>query len=409
MICWGMGAGYGHATKIAHVAEALVSRGLRVVVAARDVRLMKSVARRRGLMCRVVQAPVLPRTMKLERGTLFHSDLLLSNGYSRSDYLAWAIATWRKLFSTHRPDVIAFEYAPTAILASRDLSSPRIGFGTGFYFPPSPLPRIMPDDLAGDQTQDDVYYPVVLASINEALRRLKLASIDRLEAVFDPGRVFITGAPEVDHFGHIERDVRYTGPCLENLSPGRHFDWPSGPGPRIAGYLHGGAEGVARILRHLSNTRARFVIHLGGSGKNADGSMGRQFDCGANVWITRQLFDVESMAARARCVLCHAGHGTTMASLLAGTPVFGLDMHPEQGLQIDALRRARLGDGEHLHAISENIGDRLLALTGHTSPERQRARQFADKYAQAARSVYPELIDEITGLAAPNAAPAVSQ
>ncbi|MCS4503951.1 hypothetical protein NYO91_07680 [Arhodomonas aquaeolei] len=399
MICWGMGEGYGHANKIACVTGGLEATGLHVVIAARDRRLMERVARRRGLACEVVQAPVLPATRSPDVATVFYSDLLLSRGYSDPDRLVEAIAGWRALFERHAPDVIAFEYAPTAILAARGVDTPRLGFGTGFYYPPAPLPRLIPEHMTGSGVAHDAGYDTALESVNQALHASGLTPVDGLEAVFDPGPVFITGAPEVDHFGHIRRDGRYTGPVSENLSPGSALEWPQGKGPRIAGYLKAGAPGIERVLLRLNRVRARFVLHLSPKKGERPEALARRLPRSTNVQITLRPFDIDAMARQASCFVCHAGNGATIASLMAGTPVFGLDLHPEQGLQVDALRRAGLGDGTHFHAAAGDIGERILALTRHGSRERQRARNFARKYGGATPSPYRELVSGVARLA----------
>ena len=131
---------------------------------------------------------------------------------------------------------------------------------------------------------------------------------------------------EFDHYPD-RGAAKYWGPILSN-GGGRSFEWPEG-------------DEEARIFVYISARHAEFqsMVH-------SLGARGTPFTAYIHDLYTSKIVEVETetfkvlrppvamdqVAAEARLVVCHGGHGTIATMLLAGKPVYVAPHHLEQAL-----------------------------------------------------------------------------
>ena len=101
---------------------------------------------------------------------------------------------------------------------------------------------------------------------------------------------------------------------------------------------------------------------------------------GRNVAFSPEPVRLTEASRECDLVICHGGHGTVAASLLAGRPVLVLHLQLEQLLLANNI--VRLGLGKTVNPDSKNPNYRQLIRETLTDSEfAKRARQFATKYA----------------------------
>ena len=132
--------------------------------------------------------------------------------------------------------------------------------------------------------------------------------------------------PEFDHYPD-RGAAKYWGPILSN-GGGRSFEWPEG-------------DEEARIFVYISARHAEFqsMVHSLGARGTPFTAYIHDLDISKVVEVETETFKVlrqpvamDQVAAEARLVVCHGGHGTIATMLLAGKPVYVAPHHLEQAL-----------------------------------------------------------------------------
>src|SRR5688500_2825217 len=113
LLTWELGAGQGHAAQIEPLAHGLAQRGYDVHVALRDLSRAHGVLRLGQI--HLLQAPTQTRTRTAEIAKPRTFAQILHNcGYSSPTRLAAVFDAWRNVYDTLQPDMLIFDYSPTA-------------------------------------------------------------------------------------------------------------------------------------------------------------------------------------------------------------------------------------------------------------------------------------------------------
>ena len=372
LCAWELGGAYGHLAGFLPLALKLKKAGHEVFLVLRDLSQAEGMFGRHGV--RLLQAPLwLPQAHGLPPAVNY-AELLFRFGYLDKVCLTGVVKAWRELYGLVRPDLLVADHAPTALLAAAGTGIRRALFGTGFAAPPRsrPMPSIQPwKNVPSERLR--ATEERALEIINALLGDLGAPPLEALSDLFDVEENFLCTLPELDHYPE-RGPARYWGPRF-NQSEGVEPAWPGGEGGRVFAYLHGEYLDLERLLEHLARLPIPTLAHL----PDAHPDLISKY-AGRNLAFSPQPVRMADATAQSDLVVCHGGHGTTAASLLAGRPVLMLPLHVEQGLLGYNVTRRGLGmmaSGANGKPDYGGLINRMLATPAFAD----RARRFAAKYA----------------------------
>jgi UDP:flavonoid glycosyltransferase YjiC (YdhE family) len=383
LFAWELGAGAGHVTGFLPTALALREHGCDVLLAVRDLARTRIALGRHELPA--LQAPVWTRESPPLPPAMSYAELLLRFGYRDATDLAGMIRGWLALFDVVQPDLVVVDHGPTALLAARIAGLRRVTIGTGFYLPPRvhPLPSFRPwiDVPAGRLARSEAD---VLAVVNASLARVATAAPLRVLAdLFDADEEFLCTVAELDHYTRAA-GARYWGPTFD-LSGGDEPSWPPGDGPRIFVYLPATSGLLAQLLTELAGMRAPVLGYVPGLGARAAGTHDRP-----SLRIGGRPLRMGRVLEQCDIVVCHGGHGTVAAALLAGRPLVVIPDLVERLLV--ARNAVRLGAAKMVNPDSRPKLRRLVEDVVSDEAFAQAARRFAARHADLAAAAVPRAI-----------------
>ena len=378
---WEIGGELGHITRFANLTRVLEALGAQVSVAVKD--LSRCHALFAGTGARLLQAPVwLPR-VTLNRPIACLADTLLLQGYLEPDTLDALVQAWDSLFELTQPDLVIYDYAPTALLASRQRAFRKILVGIGFSdpVPGHPIADWRPypctDQLVAHQEQR------VLGVINTVCDRRGDPPLTRLSDLFSVDATMINTFPELD----LYRDLRPPGSHgheADNRQQRDPVTFPPGSSARVVAYLKPRHPQLAPLLEALARCDASvFVAIPGGNPATLDPLVSSTFA------YSTQLVALETAIGEADLFVGHGNIASTTQSLMAGTPVMILPIQLEQLLT--GKRVQELGLGKLVEKIDS--ADQLRACLNDIVSNRRytdQARDFADSHS------LPSLTEEVT-------------
>lgn len=372
LLIWELGGNLGHVGGFIPLAQELRRRGHEPILLLRDLSRVESVAKRAGFP--LLQAPIWQGAGRAAP-PMSYAEILMGFGYTDADGLTSMVNAWRNLYTLVSPHLLIFDHAPTAMLAARGMPMPRALYGTGFYSPPrlSPFPP-MRWWMQHAMQQIEQNEAQVLAAANVALQRHGAMPMDRLARMFEVEEDFLCTLRELDHYPARPGNPRYWGARFA-YGEGRAPVWPPGPGKRVFAYLDKSYADLDKVLQMLCAVPAQVLIYVPGIAPDL-----KARHQSANVAYAADAIDFSALGGQCDAVVCHAGHGTVSALLLAGIPLLLLPGQLEQYLL--ALNVQNLGAGLLVNPEAQDRDyaaplARLLAEPGFG----QRARDFAAKYA----------------------------
>jgi hypothetical protein len=123
LFAWELGGGLGHMMQILPLAQDLAKAGHTVFAAMRNIDRAGSILGQAGVRFLPVACSALAPAC---RQTATFPELLLNVGFSSDTALFARACAWRNLFKLAKPDLVIFDHAPTALLASRRLPLRRV-------------------------------------------------------------------------------------------------------------------------------------------------------------------------------------------------------------------------------------------------------------------------------------------
>ena len=286
---------------------------------------------------------------------------------------------WRNLIRMVGPDLIVFDHAPTALLASRGLDVKRALIGSGFCCPPDvePLPVFRPELVRKvDPAKLAAFESKVLAAVNDHLARWGEAPLDRLGQLYgDVDENFLTTFPELDHYPRRAMTAAYWGPVVPGADGGGEGpEWPEAPGKRVYAYLKQFRD-LPNVLHALSDAGHATLVYAEGAGP----ALKRRFESPRLRFADGPL-DVPRVGRECDAAVLNGGHGVTAEMLLAGKPVLQIPLALEQRLTAEAVKR--LGAGEVANAAStDEVRAAVDAVAGEVGYGNAAAR-FSERYSR---------------------------
>ncbi|MCC7274006.1 MAG: hypothetical protein IT561_15165 [Alphaproteobacteria bacterium] len=367
-----LGYGFGHVSRLIAVADALEPHGYRPVFAVGDVCETFPILGHRPWP--VLQAPVtraLPHLAvtdaRFKVGCF--ADILWFIGYGKVEMLTPLVRAWEHLFSHVRPDLIVCDFAPTVTLAARG-AIPVVAIGDGFSQPPSTTPTFpaLRDDAPPQVTQEALLE--VVAAVQRARGR---PAPPTLPSIVAGDREFVCVLPDFDPYARLV-PPRTAGPlrALPEMLP------TAAPhGRTVFAYLSGSYDKLNAVGEGLAQAEARGVAYL----RNASPRTVQAFEK-IGIHVLREVLPAAEFRAavgRARCVIHHAGVGTSQDMLALGRPQVLVPMTFEQQLSSDALYRFRVGGRLRQGVTAEGIAAAVRSVA--------ESDDYAERAQKAARSI----------------------
>lgn len=334
LFAWELGGAYGHLGRMLPVAKALRERGHAVSFALRELTEAQRLLGPTGF--KWYQAPLWTGRVTGLPPALNHAELLMKFGFLNARALLGVCRAWRNLFELLAPDLVVFDYAPTALLASRGLTMARLNMASGFYVPPrvTPLPPLRwwePAPMARLRDSEQR----TLAVANQVLYELGAPITNTMHDILTcPDEVF-TMFRDMDHFGSREGGD-FVGP-IDSIGPGEDVDWPSTGARRIFGYLKPDYGPLDKVLEVLDREDASVVVHIPGVPLRTQ----RRFT-NAHMRITENPVDMVQASTSCDVAVLHSGTGTGTRMLLQGKSIVLFPQHLEQAMLARVLEKAGL-------------------------------------------------------------------
>ena len=322
-LIWELGSDYGHIGRFLPIALELKARGHRPVMILRDISRADEMLGRHGI--EYLQAPLwLPPVQGLPAPINFTESLFLF-GFLQPAGLLSVLRAWRAVLALLKPDLLIFDHAPTALLASRGLGLPRLVTGNSFAVPPrrTPLPLYeWWNPKAGAPQRELDCEERLLRNANHALSALGAPPMTCVADLYDAEVTHITGAPELDVYG--PRDAACYVGAINALDQGVEPRWPAGPARRVFAYLKPRYMHFDAVVTALARLDASVLVFAPGLARQ---NMLRLQ--AANLAFSTEPLRMRSVREQVEMAVCHAG-GMVDVMLQAGRPVFLLPMQMEQ-------------------------------------------------------------------------------
>ncbi len=378
-LAWDLGAGRGHAVRIAGLVARLHEHGHQTVVLARDLRTTRECLGGDALLLAAPHNDWVPQDT---RAPAAWGDVLWTEAGLHDLAQASAIASaWRDQFTQLALDAVIVDAAPLAHLAAATLGLRSVAIGTGFLVPPPGPPWPLFRD----------WEPVDEASVRtrEALLAQRLLAIgaqlgvrgDVFAALAGAAACLFTHAA-LDHYP-VRCDPRYLG-ALHGT--GCAPAWPGGT-RRAFVYLHASYPHLDALLQALARrTDLSVLAYFGGA------RPGRAHD---RLQVSARAVDVRQALSSADLVV---GHGGNLSVLAAQSGVPSLNLPVQAETFITARRAAALGIGCVVTPYDALDFDRPLATLLDDPAVRARARDFAIHCTQLDDAA---ILDAVIGAALP--------
>ena len=322
LFVWEVGKGFGHLGPYLDLVSALKRKNHEVVFAARDVGYAEQIFGKDGVP--ILQAPIMMHKVSNPYQIQYSFvHLLHNNGFADRTSLLGLVKSWRHLYGQVRPDLVIFDYSPTALLAARDFSWKRVVSGSGFLIPPArvPLP-LMRYWQKYDQERLLQEEDRLLADINYVQKTLGLTPLKSVSELYDTDEMFLLGFEEMDHYPQ-RGGGNYLGMfCLSNHGVAPR--WPADSGRRIFAYLHP-FKNLKPLLEILAGPRFSTLIYA-----PEVPEAGKKRYSGKHLAFTEEPVDIARAAAECDIAVTNATFGTTAALLLCGRPVLCIPTNLER-------------------------------------------------------------------------------
>lgn len=344
VLIWEMGADLGHITRLDMLATHLSHRGHNVTAIFSDMSaISEQYPDLQSAPYRLLQGPSWSsRRLRLSRSPANLSEVLLSVGFYQPQIIADKLVQWQALLAQLQADVIIYDYAPTALLATRTLNCHKINLSDPFSNPPAcvPLPLFARNANVSDANLS-VSENKLIHCINQATYQTGLMGIQKIHELFSADQTFLLSIPELDPFAHLRSGEKYIGAFANKTEKGIPLQWKKLPAKKVFAYLKPSWPNLGAFLTAVSQLaiQGRFFI------PGAPDALLNQY-CKADIEIVTSPYELSAGLENCDLTVCHGGHSTLLQSVLNGTPALLVPLQQEQ--QSIALRAVDSALGQTL-------------------------------------------------------------
>tara|TARA_B100000446_G_scaffold78174_1_gene74109 strand:- start:882 stop:2126 length:1245 start_codon:yes stop_codon:yes gene_type:complete len=364
IVCvWEMGGNLGHLANLKFFIDEALVRGHRVSLVARQLQHVSTLFHDQDID--LWQAPFL--TLPFDEGIgplVSYPEMILTQGFANSDQLHALVKAWDNIFSRLNPDLVVYDHAPSALIASVGQKWKKWAVGSGFLIPRTDLPffGVFPDVPKNTQNTQRLKTidKQVLSIINSVLETRSLPQWQSLSYWFQQcDSQLLTTWPEADHLG--ARDYgRYLGVDVSMRGAQPHWESPlkgqdekqRAHKPKVFVYVNR-FEGLQRLLEALSQS-ADVIVYC----KNVSPNMMKNLR-GA-VAFSEQPLDMTLLLKSADYFITNGNHGTSAQALRVGLPQMIIPLQREQMLM--AMRVKQAGKGVIIRPNLEDYSGAIRKL-----------------------------------------------
>lgn len=332
VLVWEMGADMGHVTRLDALAKRLIQRSHKVTCILCDLTGLQQLYHQgQTAPYQIVQGPSWPNLYaKLSRPPANLAEVLLSVGFHKPQVIAEKLAQWRSIFAQLNPDLIIYDYAPTALLASRDLTCKKIGLDDPFSKPPARAPLPAYDVAAKISTANLLVSETrLINTINPVLTEFQLRPIEHVYDLFATDESLLLSIKELDPFAHLRADAHYLGPIATNEVLGRPLEWDAhSTAKKVFAYLKPSYPKLSEFLTCITQLDIQGRIFIPGA-QVAIQTQTLQQTQTSPIQFSDQPYDL-SQLQQCDLVICHAGHSTLVQAALCGVPALVIPLQQEQ-------------------------------------------------------------------------------
>lgn len=320
MWAWELGGNLGHLYSSRAVASALEELGYDVVIAAKELHRAKLAYN--NTPSTLLQAPVWLQQEKFPtREVDCITDILLDRGYKNPEDLFGLANRWRDLFQLIKPDIVFFDYAPTALIAGQFFSFKKIVAGSGFAEVPFGKPQLSRQMHLHDINSQPGSESTVVENINIINKKRGNKLISNFSEIYNCEETLITNIPELDPYNNNRANVTYMGPLTSISSTQKEIAWPTRYNKNIFVYLKPSNKFFNNVLRSLAQTKANIIMYI-----NVGSTPKLKFP--DNLIVSTEPVDLGIL--RKADLTIADGTVTLARSLLNATPILIPPSHLEQ-------------------------------------------------------------------------------
>ena len=348
LFTWELGGGLGHIIPIRLLAKQYLAMGNEVYIAMKDLTHAASVFT--GMKVKFLQSPFKSgfRSKPIIPALCF-SHMMNNNGFENAADLEGLVRSWKTMFELVRPDVICFDYSPSALVAARDYDCVKVTIGVGFSSPPPGSPFGVFTEMTKDIEKLEMDDQLILDNTNIVLEKIGsnvLSSLDQL--FYEDIKTCFLSLPEFDHFFARDKSLYY-GPIL--LRSGLKPIWPKKYKKKVYVYVKQFA-GIARLFHLFAKFHIAFIVYTNDVPHDIINSC-----LAPNISFLSDPLDLLQVSKEADLAIVNAGHTTLCQFVLAGVPVLMVPLQMEQqmlALRLDKQKAGWIGDIES-HQFFQNV------------------------------------------------------
>lgn len=358
-----------------YAAKALLDRGCSVVFVLKGLHRWSDL--KLDSRIQILQAPIWPLRHNASEAVCI-PEILLTSGYSDPDQLEGLVRAWQGIYELLLPDVVVFDFAPTALLAAQNSHFKKIVLGAGFAeLVPGYLSQDLKPFMVKPADRIDISEHQVLSTVNAVNEVFDLPLLTYLSELYEVDKTLIASIQELDVHGRNRTQVEYLGAGYPRLDSGGGANvgdiWnASESSHRVIVYLKKPSKHFAKILEVLDGAAADVLVFS---------PQFRSLDESAfsnNIQQVDRSFDIVSALSTSDLLICEGGQALTRA-FLSGIPTLLLPSSLMEvslvGLAEDTGASRTLRIADDMKTITRKIND-MLDLTQYF----QQAQKISEKY-----------------------------
>lgn len=370
LVAWEFGGGLGHLSHLAPFINSLISLGHRVVLATREATHLDLFNFPDSLI--ILPTPQVNLRTQQKHVNANITSILMPLGYGDPAALKGMVKGWQGIIELANPDLIIFDYAPTALLAAKETNCKKVVIGSGFAeLLPNSNTNILSPWVDGIEKIAMQHERQIVRNVNSVCRWMDVQEIAFFSDLFRSDLTLLATLPELDPYKRDSLQALYLVQ-EKTLTHKKKIFWQDNGKPKVFVYLKRNARNTAVIMEALQQSDLDVICCCPNSSVESKGGM----------QVFSEPVELAPILPSADCLINHASKELVCEGLCYGVPQI---VAPAQLEQVDNGRRMEiLGVGIVLPKVS-TIKNVRLALDDVLSREeyKNNAQQIANNYAQS--------------------------